>query len=777
MAKYTQQIDKLTNYALTLGLKNGITLTATDSQLAISGGIVLPNTKITGLATPSAGTDAVNKTYADSTIASAIATLKNGFSVAFTGDGWLSADGSYNNTTQKFELSASHKPVSLTSGSTKSFNSTSGSKIIESLAIDDAGHITTLTIADAAKVESYSYWGLKSVAGDKTYQIKNKNTVAFNGTGAISLAITENADGTPIFTYSHANSGVTAGSYGETGNKNIALGGTFVAPAITVDAEGHITSALSRTYTLPDILDTYIDSVSGLATTTLYNATINQKRNKNGVADSSGDDAFTFSIPSATATLAGLVSADLENEQTFAGPKCFKNNVRIGIDAETSPANLIVNGDLIVKGSSTTVDSTNLQVADKIIVVSKGSETAETSDLSGIAIDLGSDGAYGIVFSTTENAITLGSGTINKDGEFVPIAGSMAPIAIRDDSSKFINQHIVKWDAANKKLVDGGVVIPVNAKFTETTIAAGSGITITGGTANNAIKAYTVALNSPGNATYTHTAALIKPNASQKVGFTLDSIGFDVDGRLTSHAVNTIDLTAQIAAMIPSQLTSSDFDIAAGAISFKTTGTSGLVKSGTNLTWNGNLFAGSNKVATVNTTKQTVGGTTTGYSIAVVNTDGQYAPAGFSNSDVRITSSGTAWTAVDTQIPTTSAVENRIDTKLASAVPAGVTQTIKIPIGFANKNSTTSLPVGALVSKIVVNVTTAYAGSGLTATIGQGSQTLGAHSTDFDLTEIGYTEIKPYYNVTTAGVIKFAITSGTAGAGELIIDFIARPLA
>lgn len=775
MAKYTHQIDKLTNYALTLGLKNGVTLTATNNNLTISGGITLSSAKITGLATPSAGTDAVNKSYADSAISNAITALKTGFAVTFTGDGWLTTSGSYNGSTQAFTLNASHKAVTLTSGSVKSFSSTSGSKIIESLAFDDAGHITTLTVADAPDAQSYSYWGLKSVDGNKTYQINDKNTVTFGGAGAIQLAVTENADGTPIFTYSHTVSGVTAGTYGESGNKTIALGGTFVAPSFNVNANGHVVSAAARTYTLPDVSDHYISSVSGVATTKVYNGSIVQKTLKNGTDDDS--ETLTFSVPAATAALAGLVTADTENEQVFAGPKCFKNNVRIGTDAATAPASLIVNGDLIVKGATTTVDSSNIQVADKTIVVSKGATNAEASDLAGLAIDLGTDGAYGIVFSATENAVSLGSGTINADGEFEPTAGTMAPIAIRDDSSKFVNQHLVKWDATNKKLVDAGIVIPTTAKFTETTVAGGAGITITGGTATNGIKAYTVALAAPGTATYTQTPALITPNASQKVGFSIDSIGFDTNGRLTSHAETVIDLTSQVAAMIPSQLTSTDFTIAAGAINLKSSGSTGLVKSGTNLTWYGSIFAGSNKVATVNTTKQTVGGATTGYSIAVVKADGQYAPAGFSNSDVKITSSGSTWTAVDTEIPTNSAVENRINAKLATAVPAGVTQTIRIPIAFANKNSTTSLPAGALISKIVINVTTAYAGSGLTASIGQGSQTLGANDTDFDLTEVGYTEITPYYTVTTAGVIKFTTASGTAGAGEIIVDFIASPLA
>ena len=48
-----------------------------------------------------------------------------------------------------------------------------------------------------------------------------------------------------------ANSGVTAGSYGPTDNASPAHSGTFSVPEITVDAKGRVTSASTKTITLP----------------------------------------------------------------------------------------------------------------------------------------------------------------------------------------------------------------------------------------------------------------------------------------------------------------------------------------------------------------------------------------------------------------------------------------------------------------------------------------------------------------------------------------------
>lgn len=48
-----------------------------------------------------------------------------------------------------------------------------------------------------------------------------------------------------------ANSGVTSGNYGPTGNVNPAHGGSFTVPYFTVNSKGKITAAATRTIRLP----------------------------------------------------------------------------------------------------------------------------------------------------------------------------------------------------------------------------------------------------------------------------------------------------------------------------------------------------------------------------------------------------------------------------------------------------------------------------------------------------------------------------------------------
>ena len=68
-------------------------------------------------------------------------------------------------------------------------------------------------------------------------------------------------------TISHANSGATAGSYGDSGNQTPAYGGTFKVPYVTVNATGHVTSISAHTVKIPasDNTDTKVNQSSSTA--------------------------------------------------------------------------------------------------------------------------------------------------------------------------------------------------------------------------------------------------------------------------------------------------------------------------------------------------------------------------------------------------------------------------------------------------------------------------------------------------------------------------------
>ena len=70
---------------------------------------------------------------------------------------------------------------------------------------------------------------------------------------ATSPIVVTRAAGTSTVALSHANSGVSAATYGPSANATLAFGGTFKVPKVTVDATGHVTSAATYTFTLPSL--------------------------------------------------------------------------------------------------------------------------------------------------------------------------------------------------------------------------------------------------------------------------------------------------------------------------------------------------------------------------------------------------------------------------------------------------------------------------------------------------------------------------------------------
>lgn len=93
-------------------------------------------------------------------------------------------------------------------------------------------------------------------------------------------------------TLSHANSGATAGSYGDSSAQTPTYGGTFKVPYVTVNATGHVTSISEHTVTIPasDNTDTKVTSSANH-----YTPSTASGQNKTASA-SGGSNALTTDI-------------------------------------------------------------------------------------------------------------------------------------------------------------------------------------------------------------------------------------------------------------------------------------------------------------------------------------------------------------------------------------------------------------------------------------------------------------------------------------------------
>ena len=119
----------------------------------------------------------------------------------------------------------------------------------------------------------------------------------------------------------------------------------------------------------------------------------------------------------------------------------------------TITGNMVVGGNFTVQGRTTTVDSENLRVTDKLIEVSKGNTAPLTSPAGLITPKYDGTNNGGIVYDHTGTAY-VGDITLDSNGNVDVNNSDLQPIATRN--ATITNNNLVKWDGTNHKLVDAG---------------------------------------------------------------------------------------------------------------------------------------------------------------------------------------------------------------------------------------------------------------------------------------------------------------------------------
>lgn len=116
-----------------------------------------------------------------------------------------------------------------------------------------------------------------------------------------------------------------------------------------------------------------------------------------------------------------------------------------------------INGNLTAKGTTTTVDVKNLDVEQQLITVAKGNAAALTSPagLKAEKYDGTKDGA--LVFDASGTAM-VGDVVLDANGNIDAAQSDLQDLATRAKPSELTDGHLLKWDATNKKIVDGGEI-------------------------------------------------------------------------------------------------------------------------------------------------------------------------------------------------------------------------------------------------------------------------------------------------------------------------------
>lgn len=155
-------------------------------------------------------------------------------------------------------------------------------------------------------------------------------------------------------------------------------------------------------------------------------------------------------------TTVGLSNVDNTSDKNKPISDAAKQALDTKIDKSGGifTGNVGVQGNLSVSGTIVTKDTETLKVQDNVIVTN--ANKIELLDLSGLAINKNDTQTYGIMYDAVDDSVKLGLGSIDSDGKFTFNEGEGSPVATRSDSSSLTDNHLIKWDATNNKLVDSG---------------------------------------------------------------------------------------------------------------------------------------------------------------------------------------------------------------------------------------------------------------------------------------------------------------------------------
>lgn len=131
-------------------------------------------------------------------------------------------------------------------------------------------------------------------------------------------------------------------------------------------------------------------------------------------------------------------------------------DVTPGIDSSGGiiTGNLEIQGNLIVKGTNTSIETETLKVKDNLIVTNSDKKTL--LNLSGIAINKNPVYTYGLMYDPSDDTVKFGQGTVSNTGEFLFSNNEGHPIAIRAVSDDLVTDHLIKWQASTYSFVDSG---------------------------------------------------------------------------------------------------------------------------------------------------------------------------------------------------------------------------------------------------------------------------------------------------------------------------------
>jgi hypothetical protein len=266
---YYKDTDTNTHYAS----KNvvGATTATSNTTTALSNGAVYLNSvengavtsshKISGSGATTVTTDTSGNIVISSTDNNTTYTsLKNPHALTIQGNGTTLTNGTYDGSAAK--------TVNITPSSIGAAASSHGTHVTYSSTAPKSAGTASAGSASNVSRGDHVHPAQTSVSGNAGTATKLETARTISLEGDVTGSVTFDGSTNVTMATSLNDSGVTAGSYGQSSNSSPGHSGTFSVPYITVDEKGLITSASTKTITLPTDNNTDTKVTNTLATTT-----------------------------------------------------------------------------------------------------------------------------------------------------------------------------------------------------------------------------------------------------------------------------------------------------------------------------------------------------------------------------------------------------------------------------------------------------------------------------------------------------------------------------
>lgn len=338
--------------------------------------------------------------------------------------------------------------------------------------VKEATHAGKATSADKATQANSASKVAKSLTFSGQNAQGTESTIGFDGSQAQEVDFNGDdfvATKGNAFEVSLAPSGITAGTYN----------------SVTIDEKGRATAGSNKDYaTTAQVNAKYTKPESGIpksdlaedvktslgkADTALQSAPVTAVNGKTGDVTLGASDVGA--LPTSTKYVVSVngESGEVKNVAKTNSANTFTGNQTVTGNGSVS-GNLTVGGNLTINGTTTTVDSTTLQVKDKLIEVAHGNTTTLTTPAGLVAPKYDGTNSGALVFDSTGTAY-VGDVKFDSTGNIDVANSGLQPLATR---TGLVGGNLVQYDSTAQTLKDSGKKISdlattsqVNAKYTK----------------------------------------------------------------------------------------------------------------------------------------------------------------------------------------------------------------------------------------------------------------------------------------------------------------------